>query len=73
MPIDDTVTVITSHAPATQMSVHTMPSAGCCMTEGAFVSGQRSKHSTRNITASAVTMKTSAITAMNMPCGADCR
>ncbi len=46
---------MTTHAPATQTIVHTRPNVGCCMSDGTFVNGHRSKHSTRNITASAVT------------------
>jgi hypothetical protein len=46
---------IATAAPAMATSVQTRPSTGCFITAGEVVSGHRSKHSTRNITASAVT------------------
>ena len=46
---------ITIHAPAAHTIDHTSPSVGCCITDGTRVNGHRSKQSTRNITASAVT------------------
>ena len=47
--------VVASAAPISAIVVHTRPRTGCFMIPGDNVSGQRSKHSTRNMTASAVT------------------
>ena len=62
---------IASAAPPSAITLQTSPSTGCFITAGDVVSGHRSKHKTKNITASAVTWNTSAMIALNMPCGAE--